>query len=163
LDPQGLVRLIGDGRRVIHICDRGQFRKIAGLVDFVKPNEPESETITAQKDPILALKALRDLGARVPIVTLAERGSLLLNDGHVCRIPAFATRAVDPTGAGDVYAGSFISEFARTDDMVESALFASAAASLMVEQIGPGFRMNRETVLGRKGAIRDKLVTEAAI
>jgi ribokinase len=81
----------------------------------------------------------------------------------VYRIPAFATHAVDPTGAGDAYAGSFISEFERTEHVVESALFASAAASLMVEQIGPDFKMNRETVLDRKRAIRDKLVTEAGI
>ena len=162
LDPQGLIRLVGEDRRVVHRCHREEFKKIARLVDFVKPNEPESKTITGQTDPLQALKTLNNLGTGVPIVTLAERGSLLLKDGHLYRIPAFATHAIDPTGAGDVYAGSFISEFARTGDLVESALFASAAASLMVEQIGPDFKMNQETVLDRKQAIRDKLVTEAS-
>jgi sugar/nucleoside kinase (ribokinase family) len=160
LDPQGLIRLIGEDGRIVHRCDNDQFKKIVGLVDFVKPNEPESETITGQRDPIRALKDICNLGARVPIVTLAERGSLLLNDDHLYRIPTYPTRAIDPTGAGDAYAGSFISEFARTEDIVESALFASAAASLMVEQIGPDFKMNRQTVLYRKGVIRDKLVAE---
>jgi sugar/nucleoside kinase (ribokinase family) len=163
LDPQGLVRLLGPDKRVIHQCNQDEFSKIAKLVDFVKPNEPESETITIEKDPSLALRRLREMGAIVPIVTLAERGSLLLDGDILYRIPAFSTRAIDPTGAGDVYAGSFITEFMRGGRLVDAALYASAAASLMVEQVGPEFQMPQRTVEERRDCIRGRLTTERIV
>jgi sugar/nucleoside kinase (ribokinase family) len=160
LDPQGLVRSIGSDKRVIHECNVEEFRKIAKLVDFVKPNEHESETITHEADPLMALRRLSQMGVRVPIITLAERGSLLLDGNRLHRIPAYPTEAVDPTGAGDVYGGSFITEFQRCGELVEAALFASAAASIMVEQVGPDFRLTMKEVEERRDAIRDQLITE---
>ncbi len=157
LDPQGLVRSIGTDGKIIHKCDTDQFRKIAELVDFVKPNEHESETITGEANPMLALDQLHELGVKVPIVTLADRGSVLLDSGHVFHIPAFQTNAIDPTGAGDTYAGSFIVEYDRTRSIVESALFASAAASIKVEQVGPDFHITQEEARRRKDEIRGGL------
>ena len=162
LDPQGLIRLLGADNRVIHQCNQVEFGKIVKLVDFVKPNESEFETITGEKDSILALKRLREMGAAVPIVTLAERGSILLDGNTRYRIPAFSTRAIDPTGAGDVYGGSFVTEFMRGGKIVDAALYASAAASLMVEQVGPDFQMDPKVVLQRRDSIRNQLVVEAA-
>lgn len=160
LDPQGLVRIIGSDRRVIHKCDRQQFRKIADLVDFIKPNEHESETITGEKDPVLAARQIGQLGSAVPIVTLAERGSILIDNNSLYRIPAFPTNAIDPTGAGDVYAGSFITDYIRKGNIVEAAMFASAAASLMVEQMGPDFKIPLEAMDQRMKAIREGLLVE---
>jgi sugar/nucleoside kinase (ribokinase family) len=161
LDPQGLIRVIGPDGRIIHSCNEEEFKKMVSLVDFVKPNEPESETITHEMNPLLALRRLSAMGARLPIITLAERGSLLLDGGRLCRIPAYPTHAIDPTGAGDVYAGSFITEYERRGDIVEAALFASAAASIMVEQIGPDFQLQPRRVEERRDVIRDRLITEA--
>ncbi|HUK50762.1 MAG TPA: PfkB family carbohydrate kinase [Terriglobales bacterium] len=154
LDPQGLIRLLGPDKRVIHECDQAEFSKIVKMVDFVKPNEPESVTITHEEDPMLALKRLREMGAKVPIVTLADRGSLILDGDSVRRIPAFATTAIDPTGAGDVYGGSFVREFMRSGKLVDSALYASAAASMMVEQVGPDFQMSEASVLDRRKTLQ---------
>ncbi len=162
LDPQGLVRIIGSDRRVIHKCDRQQFRKIADLVDFIKPNEHESETITGEKDPVLAARQIGQLGSAVSIVTLAERGSILIDNNRLYRIPAFPTNAIDPTGAGDVYAGSFITDYIRKGNTVEAAMFASAAASLMVEQMGPDFKIPLEATEQRMKAIREGLLVEKA-
>lgn len=160
LDPQGLVRRIGSDKRVIHECNVEDFRKIASLVDVVKPNETESETITKEVDPVIAIRRLSQMGVRVPIVTLADRGSLLLEGNKLHHIPPYPTEAVDPTGAGDVYGGSFITEYQRRGDLVEAALFVSVAASMMVEQVGPDFRLPRKEVEDRRDAIRDRLITE---
>jgi len=160
LDPQGLIRTIGKDRRIIHHCDQQTFRQIARLVDFIKPNEPESESITGAKDPVQALMRLHELGSVLPIITLADRGSVLLNKGELYRVPAFPTNAIDPTGAGDVYAGSFITEFQRSNNITESALFASAAASIMVAQFGPDFSMTRAAVEERREKIRERLTKQ---
>jgi sugar/nucleoside kinase (ribokinase family) len=160
LDPQGLVRSIGSDKRIVHRCNPEEFKKIASQVDFVKPNEPESETITGEADPLLALRRLSEMGARVPIITLAERGSLLLAGHKLYRIPAYPTKAIDPTGAGDVYAGSFITNYEREGNLLEAALYASAAASIMVEQVGPDFRLTRKAVDERRDVIRERLIVE---
>jgi len=162
LDPQGLIRLVGEDGKIAHKCDRDEFRKILNLVDFVKPNEPESVTITGSNDPVKALRLLQEMGSAFPIVTLAERGSVFINDGNECWVPAYETRAIDPTGAGDVYGGSFIVEYKRTHDKVESALFASAASSLMVEQVGPDFRLDPSEVRRRKDSISTALTMAPA-
>ena len=101
------------------------------------------------------------MGATVPIVTLAERGSLLLDGNTLYRIPAFRTRAIDPTGAGDTYGGSFITEFARAGKLVDAALYASAAASMMVEQVGPDFKMTQTEVAERMDSLRNQLLAES--
>jgi len=161
LDPQGLVRIIGENRRVLHVCDKDEFRQIAELVDFLKPNEHESETITRERDPFRAIHEMRDMSRAVPIVTLAERGSILIKDSRLYRIPPFPTKAIDSTGAGDVYAGAFVANFLNQRDVVEAAMFASAAASIMVEQVGPEFKISAEAVELRKKEIRRALSAEA--
>jgi sugar/nucleoside kinase (ribokinase family) len=158
LDPQGLLRLVGPDGKITHRCERDRFRKILGFVDFVKPNEPESVTITDQRDHVEALRQLREMGAQLPIITLAERGSMLMDEHHLYQIPTYSTTAIDPTGAGDVYGGSFIVEYARTHDCVEAALFASAAASLMVEQVGPNFKLVPSEVERRRQSFAANLV-----
>jgi sugar/nucleoside kinase (ribokinase family) len=162
LDPQGLVRIIGSDRRVLHECDKAQFGKIAELVDIIKPNEHESETITGEKDPVLAARQIRQLGPAITIVTLADRGSILIDDDGMRRIPAFPTTAIDPTGAGDVYAGSFITDYIGKGSAVEAAIFASAAASLKVEQMGPDFRIPLEATEQRKNEIRERFLAANA-
>lgn len=157
LDPQGIVRVIGDDGRIVHKCDRQTFGKLARLVDFIKPNEHESQTITGMENPVQALLQLKELSQAVPIVTLAERGSILIDGDQLCKVPAFPTSAIDPTGAGDVYAGSFIAEYSRTKNLAEAALFASAAASIMVEQVGPDFVMPSKAVEERRNSIRQRL------
>ena len=160
LDPQGLVRVIGSDRRIVHRCDQVAFGQVAKLVDFIKPNEHESRTITGLDDPRQGLLQLRTFGSAVPIVTLAERGSILIEGDKIFRIPAFPTKAVDPTGAGDAYAGSFIAEYVHSKNLVESALFASAAASMMVEQVGPDFAMTLRDVEERRDSIRELIRSE---
>jgi sugar/nucleoside kinase (ribokinase family) len=158
LDPQGLLRLVGDDGKILHRCDREQFKKIAELVDFVKPNEPKSVVITGHVDHVQALKELREMGVKLPIITLAERGSVLLDETQMYQVPAYPTKAIDPTGAGDVYGGSFIVEYSKSHNCVEAALFASAASSIMVEQVGPDFQLTTEEVERRKEAIQARLV-----
>ena len=157
LDPQGLIRFVGEDRKIIHKCETGSFNEILNLVDFVKPNEPEGVTITGSNVPLVQLKCLKEMGDAFPIITLAERGSVLIYEDLEWKIPAFSTNAIDPTGAGDVYGGSFIVEYLRTHDYVESALFASAASSLMVEQVGPDFHLPVDEVKRRKEVIRLRL------
>jgi sugar/nucleoside kinase (ribokinase family) len=156
LDPQGLVRKIGPDQQIVYYNEKETMKKIVSLVDFVKPNEHESPVITGTDDPIASARILTEWGSPVAIVTLAERGSVVMSEGKLTRIPPYKTTALDPTGAGDVYAGSFIYEHSKTGDTVSSCLFASAAASIMVEHTGPDFPMTEEEVRRRLMIIRER-------
>jgi len=149
LDPQGLVRKISPDKQIIYQSERENVRKIVSMVDFVKPNEHESVVITGANDPSVSAKTLVEWGSPVAIVTLAEKGSVVFDGEKIVRIPAYKTFAIDPTGAGDVYAGAFIYEYAKAENVVSSCLFASAAASIMVEHSGPDFPMGEKEIKQR--------------
>jgi sugar/nucleoside kinase (ribokinase family) len=74
----------------------------------------------------------------VPMVVLTRgpRGATVFDDAGRHDFPAFPAREVDPTGAGDVYATAFLIRFKETSDRDESARFAAAAASLVVQGVG---------------------------
>ena len=74
----------------------------------------------------------------VPLVVLTQyrRGTRVYTDGAWRHIEALPTREVDPTGAGDIFAVSFLVRYHETGDAAESARFASAAAACSVEAPG---------------------------
>ena len=74
--------------------------------------------------------------APVFICTRGREGVDIHYDGEWHHIPAFEAREVDPTGAGDVFAASYMVRFGETSDVMESARFASCAASFCVEAEG---------------------------
>ncbi len=157
LDPQGLTRIVIKGR-VQRVCDRKYISEIVKLVKYVKPNEIESYVITGIRDPLEAAKTLVAWGAEVGIVTLAERGSVAYDGTSLYRIPAYRTmRAVDPTGAGDVYAGAFIAKRLEGGSIASACLFASATASIKVEHCGPEFSIKRKDVEERYKAIAHEM------
>ncbi|MHA1409610.1 MAG: carbohydrate kinase family protein [Candidatus Odinarchaeia archaeon] len=146
LDPQGLLRRVNSENRIERVADKNTLRNIIEKVDFVKPNEYEAEVITGYKDPVKAAETLKSWNNKVAIVTLGEHGSVISFGSETYDIPPYRTFAKDPTGAGDSYAGSFIAKQLQVDDLIESALFASAASSIMVEYTGPSFEMSVEKV-----------------
>ena len=74
--------------------------------------------------------------AEIMVLTRGERGSTLFHDGQVIDFPACPTYTVDPTGAGDVFAVAFLTEFHRTSDLYKASVFANCAASFVVEKQG---------------------------
>ncbi len=164
LDPQGMIRQIDANNRIVRKCNRQMMKKIAECTFFFKPNEHESLEITGEDDPVKSARTIVDWGAKIAAVTLAHRGSIVYDnstvEGHVYKIPAYKTIAKDPTGAGDTYAGAFIFAFLRNHDTIaNNALFASAVASLKVEQSGPDFKVPRREVDLRVKALKEKLET----
>ena len=70
------------------------------------------------------------------VVTLGERG-LIYDDAGTCRhLPAYAVRAVDTTGAGDVFHGAFAYGVLRAWPLELNLQVASLAAALSVQGRG---------------------------
>jgi sugar/nucleoside kinase (ribokinase family) len=149
LDPQGLIRTIGEQGRIITVCDRQQAAKFTSLVHIIKPNEHESIALTGFENPFMSAKQLVKWGAEVGIVTLADKGSVIRRNNQELAIPAYKTLAKDPTGAGDTYAGAFITKFLENHPLFRCGLFATAAASIKIEHTGPDFPLSRQSVIQR--------------
>jgi sugar/nucleoside kinase (ribokinase family) len=149
LDPQGLIRTIGEQGRITTGCDRQRAARFTRLVHIIKPNEHESVALTGFENPFMSAKQLVKWGAEVGIVTLADRGSVIRRDKQELAIPAYKTLAKDPTGAGDTYAGAFITRFLENSSLFQCGLFATAAASIKIEHTGPDFPLTRQSVIQR--------------
>ena len=70
------------------------------------------------------------------IHTRGREGANIHYGGECHYIPAFEAQEVDPTGAGDVFAASYMVRLSETSNVLESARFASCAASFCVEAEG---------------------------
>lgn len=84
--------------------------------------------------------AMSEWVQRVPIaaVTAGRHGALLYVNGDRYEVRPRPAREVDPTGAGDVFAATFLARYSRDGDPWEAAEAATCAASLSVEDVGWG-------------------------
>jgi sulfofructose kinase len=98
--------------------------------------EHVTQELTGEAEPGRALRKLRGLSSGVLCVTLGAHGSMLLEGDQLYYEPAFLIKAVDTTGAGDVFRGAFIYALLRGDGPREILQFANAAAALSCTRLG---------------------------
>ncbi len=85
------------------------------------------------------------------VITRGAKGATLYYRGGEDRLPAPPAQLVDPTGAGDIFAATFLVRFAETDDPYQALRSANVAASLSVEREGLRGVPTREEVERRAG------------
>ncbi len=110
-------------------------------VDFVFLDEGELGVVSDAMDLTSRVRQLHDLG---PSTVVIKRGALGAEVHRRGEVPLHAgaitgTSAVDPTGAGDAFAGAFVAARARCPDRgnAYALRLATAAASFAVQSIGP--------------------------
>jgi len=137
IDPQGFLRRF-DRNGYVH-PKRWLNKVLFKEIDVLKASSRELSLATRTRDLRRGLSKAKRLGPRICIATMGAHGVLLLSeDASYYKVPAYTPpRVVDPTGSGDAFAGAFLVEYLRTGDSVWSTAFASAAASFVVESVGP--------------------------
>ena len=123
------------------VMDAGTMREgskeLIKLIDILIASETfATPLVGSNASHETALHALQDLGPRQVVITLGARGSIGLNDQSMLHQEAFRVKAVDTTGAGDVYHGGYIYGLVQGWNMSECMRFASAAAALKCAEIG---------------------------
>jgi ribokinase len=111
------------------------------LTDVCVPNEGEAAghshiTMTGGDYSEAAARILRSKGPKAVLVTLGEKGVLVLDDDGPERLPAPQVRAVDTSGAGDAFVGSFAVLLAESCPLREAAQRANIVAALSVTRLG---------------------------
>jgi sugar/nucleoside kinase (ribokinase family) len=113
--------------------------KVLERVDLLVINDEEARLLSKEHNLPRAARAIRAMGPKTVIVKRGESGALLFHEHGVFAAPAYPLeRVVDPTGAGDTFAGGFMGYLARVRDIgpqaVRRAMFyGSVMASFCVE------------------------------
>lgn len=107
---------------------------IKKYADIIFANEKEAEAFTGKKEED-ALDELAEL-SDIAIVKLGKRGSLIKSKGKAYEIKPFKAKAVDTTGAGDMYAAGILYGISHDIPLEKSGKIASYASAKVVEQIG---------------------------
>jgi ribokinase len=119
----------------------GKIMEIVKQVDLLFVSSDEAAVLTGIRDPRKSFRQLQKVGARDVVMKLGERGCLILHEGKLCRVPSFAVRTVDSTGAGDAFAAAFLQARLRGWPRAEAALAANAAGATAAATAGAGENM----------------------
>jgi len=113
-----------------------EIEELLGLSDIVIASEKFAGRYTGEADKIMAVKKLFTGNRRFSAITLGKAGSIGFDGKRLFRCPAFKVDAVDTTGAGDVYHGAFIFDYARGHTWAECMRFAAAVSALKCTKFG---------------------------
>ena len=132
-------------------------------VDILLVNETEARSLTGERNLLKIYERIQLLGPRILVVKRGEYGvALFTPQGHFLA-PAFLLReVVDPTGAGDTFAGGFMGSLAATantdlETLKRATLMGTVLASFTVEQFGTGGLqdLTDNALHGRLAALHD--------
>jgi sugar/nucleoside kinase (ribokinase family) len=117
--------------------------QVIAKVDVLTINDEEARQLAKEHSLVKAAKKILELGPKYLIIKKGEHGALLFDKNNVFFAPALPLEeVVDPTGAGDTFAGGFIGYLAQTENisfenMKRAIIVGSAMASFTCEKFGP--------------------------
>jgi sugar/nucleoside kinase (ribokinase family) len=109
-------------------------------IDMLIINDEEARQLSGEHSLVKAARKIHTMGPRFLVIKKGEHGALLFEDDKLFFAPALPLQeVVDPTGAGDTFAGGFMGYIAKTEDtsfenMKRAIIYGSAMASFCVEQ-----------------------------
>jgi ribokinase len=106
------------------------------LTDIVVLNEAECMALSGRSDPGSGARRLLSSGVGTVVVTRGARGALVVDPGSSVEIPSPQVRAVDTTGAGDLFCGVLAAAVATGLDVIAACRWAVAGAAVAVTRRG---------------------------
>jgi sugar/nucleoside kinase (ribokinase family) len=119
-----------------------KLKEVIARVDILTINDAEARQLSGEHSLVKAAQRILTMGPKYLVVKKGEHGALLFGQGRVFFAPALPLEdVVDPTGAGDTFAGGFIGFLARTqdhsfDNLKRAIIVGSALASFTCEKFG---------------------------
>jgi len=117
-------------------ADREFNRKMAEKADILIMNARYPKLVAKTETTEQALEYFAAIGPKVVISTQGTRGCLAWIDGKLEEFPAYSVKAVDSTGAGDVFHGAFLAAYMQGKDVRFAIQYATIAAALKCTQVG---------------------------
>lgn len=144
---------------------RDELLALLPRIDGLLINDSEARMLTEEENLVRAGAAVRALGPKFVIIKKGEHGAMLISADGVYVMPAYPTAAViDPTGAGDSFAGGLLGHLTAAGGPEPGRLrramaYGTVVASLAVEDFGLERlkRTNRAEIDGRLEEYRNML------
>ena len=117
-------------------------RRLMKMVHLFVANDGEARALTGENNLIMAAKSLRKMGPNLIVIKKGEHGVLFYSDKFMFSFPAYPVdKVLDPTGAGDTFAGGlmgYLSKSRKVDEKTlrKALLYATTAASFNVQGFG---------------------------
>lgn len=130
---------------VLTLLDPAPAQKLSNEIllnlDYILPNETEIEQLTNVKvfDKESAIKAslvLLNKGVKTVISKLGKDGVVICQKDNAKWIPGIEVDVIDTTGAGDAFAGAFVTCLVQGNDLIECTEYANAVGALTVTKQG---------------------------
>jgi sugar/nucleoside kinase (ribokinase family) len=152
LDPQGFVRKLEPGGSISlqPWCNMDLLSHLSVL----KASERELHLVAGERG-WAGLEKLVELGVKIAIETHGGEGAYVRYADRKMIVPSYSGETVDTTGAGDVFIASFFQAYAAGEDVEWCAALGSAAASAVVETVGPRIKIIREELFDRAEKVHD--------
>ncbi len=137
------ARLIGlDTMNLWIVKKKKALLRLLRQVDLFVANETEAKMISDEDHLVKAARYLRQLGPKLIVIKRGENGAMVFSDGFMFALPAFPVETVvDPTGAGDTFAGGLMGSLSQArllnkQSLKEAIVYGSVLASFNVEGFG---------------------------
>ena len=151
-DPEQNAKIIKEFDNVkFSMCDTIEFWiatkrnaviKMIKSVDAVVINDEEAKLLTKEENLIKCAKKMMDWGAKYIVIKKGEHGSLLFHEDIIFPSVGFSLESIlDPTGAGDSFAGAMIGYLASKkktnfSEIKNSVIYGNVMGSFAVEKYG---------------------------
>ena len=119
-----------------------ELKRVLLKTDLIIINDEEVEQLTSEQNLCVAAQKILEMGPKILIVKKGDKGSEIFNQKESFQIPAYTIQSViDPTGAGDCYAGG-LAGYLSTQDQIDfksikkSMIYGTIIASYCVENFG---------------------------
>ena len=121
-------------------------------VDILFMDNKEIASFTGESNVIKAAKKITQMGPSTVVIKKGEHGVLMFNQGDIFTAPALPIEnVIDPTGAGDSFAGGFMGYISKTNDISNGNLKrAIIAGSVMGSLAIEGFSIEKFTNLKKQ-------------
>ena len=106
------------------------------LCDQFLPSLDDVQLVSGLADPSEIVAWCHRMGAKTVVLKLGRQGSLVSDGRHCVPVAANTVHAIDATGAGDCFDGSYLARLATGADALAAAQWASAAAALATTGYG---------------------------
>ena len=174
-DPKQNTALLKEFDRVkFSMCDTIDFWistkqkaviKMIGSVDAVVINDEEAKLLTKEHNLVKCAKKMMDWGARYVIIKKGEHGSLMFFEDVVFVSPGFSLKDVlDPTGAGDSFAGAMIGYLAKKNstkmsEIKKAIVYGNVLGSFAVEGYGlDGLLRLKQSDISKRARLYERMV-----
>ena len=112
---------------------RSDLDAVVSRVDILFMDEGEARRYSGESNLVSAARRIQDMGPRVAVVKRGEHGALVFDGDDVFSAPAMPLGSVvDPTGAGDSFAGGFMGAVASSGDVSNRGLRRAAVVGSMM-------------------------------